>query len=277
MSFNNNRFGILTNWKHALFLRRVETPNRKTLEYFLLELNRDGRPLSMLKAVVGMVLLAENDWFYASPTPSSVPDGQLFGTTLPAYKKRREAVAVAHEYDMRPINGAYPCQAIDFRIIRFDLSSARRGANGCTVFLSGFRWDCDIPVVCKVVDALQYPDAADYLESEARVYAALRDLQGKVIPKLYGFYQVWGILKLLALEDVGEAISENEEISQGLRDKMRAALWRIHDAGYIHGDIARRNFCMKKNGDVFLVDFETCRLSVDPLELVDEMEQVDML
>ncbi|KAF8229656.1 hypothetical protein L208DRAFT_1479798 [Tricholoma matsutake] len=31
MTFNNNRFGILTNWKHALFLCHAETPDCKTL------------------------------------------------------------------------------------------------------------------------------------------------------------------------------------------------------------------------------------------------------
>jgi hypothetical protein len=67
MTFNENKFGILTNWQHALFLRRAETPDRKTLEYYLVEL--DG-PISMLKAWVGMVLLVEDDWFYASPTIS---------------------------------------------------------------------------------------------------------------------------------------------------------------------------------------------------------------
>jgi hypothetical protein len=47
MTFNENKFGILTNWQHALFLRRADTPDRKTVEYYLVEL--DG-PISMLKA-----------------------------------------------------------------------------------------------------------------------------------------------------------------------------------------------------------------------------------
>src|ERR1700733_3012260 len=36
MTFNCNKFGILTNWKRALFLRRSETSDRKTLEYYFL-------------------------------------------------------------------------------------------------------------------------------------------------------------------------------------------------------------------------------------------------
>ena len=37
MTFNNIRFGILTNWKCALFLRRVEKLGHVTLEYYPLE------------------------------------------------------------------------------------------------------------------------------------------------------------------------------------------------------------------------------------------------
>ncbi|KAH9978169.1 hypothetical protein BGW80DRAFT_1435771 [Lactifluus volemus] len=216
MTFNENKFGILTNWQRALFLRRAE----KTLEYYLVEL--DG-PISMLKAWVGM-------------------------------------------YHMLPINSNHQRLPLDFRFCRFDLSSARRAEKGCVVtarLLSSSIGKRHLHVVCKVVDGLRYPDAAILLDDEARAYAALQNLQGKVIPTLYGFYEVWGILQLLALELLS------------LRTKMKAALQHIHDAGYIHGDIARRNFCSTESGDVFLVDLETCRPCGNPSELVDEMNEVD--
>ena len=84
MAFNDTKFGILSNWKRALFLRRAETPDGKTLEHYLVEL--DG-PLSMLKAWVGMVLLARDNGFYASATPSCAPSGRHF-RVLPARKGR---------------------------------------------------------------------------------------------------------------------------------------------------------------------------------------------
>jgi len=77
MVFNNNKFGILTNWQRALFLRRAETSDRSTLEYYTVELEGPDQPFSMLKAWVGMVLLAEDDRFYA---PSSIL-GRNFGTS----------------------------------------------------------------------------------------------------------------------------------------------------------------------------------------------------
>ena len=97
-----------------------------------------------------------------------------------------------------------------------------------------------------------------------------------MIPKLYGFYKVWGILKLLALEPVGSAISDDEQIDARLRKKMKAALQHIHDAGFVHGDVARRNFC-KRRGHIFLVDLESCRPSGNLSELNDEMNLLDRL
>ncbi|KIM83425.1 hypothetical protein PILCRDRAFT_69679 [Piloderma croceum F 1598] len=280
MTSNNNKFGILTNWQRALFLRRAETSDRKTLEYHTIELDGPDQPISMLKAWVGMVLLAEDDWFYVSPTISSVPPGRNFGTSTTAWKERKGAVVDAQEYRMLPVDGDYQCLALDFRLCRFDLSSARHGANGCVVnarLLAPFVGKRDLQVVCKVVDVLRYPDAAKLLDDEAHAYAALQNLQGQVIPTLYGFYEVWGILKLLALQPVGNAILEDELIDQTLREKMKAALRRIHDAGYVHGDVARRNFCRTDSGDIFLVDLERCQRSENPSELDNEMNEVDGL
>ena len=70
---------------------------------------------------------------------------------------------------------------------------------------------------------------------------------------------------------------EGEQINQTAGTNMKAALPRIHDLGYIHGDIACRNFGRKSSGEVFLVDLERCQRSVDPSELDDEMDQVDRL
>lgn len=92
---------------------------------------------------------------------------------------------------------------------------------------------------------------------------------GQVIPTLYGYYNVWRILRLLALEPVGKAIPEDEEVDQTLRMKMKAALEAIHNAGFVHGDsnIARR----RTEGGKTLVDLGT----ENPSEPSDEMNKVD--
>lgn len=283
MTFNNNKFGILTNWQCVLFLRRAETPDRKTLEYYTMELDGQGQPFSMLKAWVGMVLLAEDNWFYASPTTSPSPPGRTFRTSFAAQRTQTNAINIAQEYHEQPVDDRYyPRLPLDFRLCSFDLSSARRGSMGCVVnakFLTSTSLlvlQPEIRIVCKVVDASRYPETVDLLNTEASAYAALRKLQGKVIPKLYGFYEVWGILHLLALEPVGNAIPEDEQINQTLCTKMKAALQRIHRAGFVHGDVARRNFC-RRNDRIFLVDLERCRRARDLSELGNELNEVDAL
>jgi len=274
--FNNNRFGILTNWKRALFLQHAEVAGRHTLNFYTVELD-GNQDISMLKAWVGMVLLAEADWFYAS--------NQTFGTSNTAQESQRRAIDNAQGYCMQPVHGDYECHTLDLRLCQFDLSTARHGQNGCVVetrlvlppILGVLNFWHTRQVICKIVDIARYPGAVKLLNAEVRAYAALTNLQGKVIPTLYGFYMVWGILRLIALQPVGQAIPQNELITRQLRSKMKEALRRIHNTGYVHGDVARRNFCRTKSGRIFLVDLERCRRTANRAEFLTEMNIVDGL
>ena len=51
-----------------------------------------------------MVLLAEDDWFYASPTQSSAPPARTFGTSKPAWETQKNAVKDAEEHHMPMAN-----------------------------------------------------------------------------------------------------------------------------------------------------------------------------
>lgn len=232
----------------------------------------------MLKAMVGMVLLTENDWFYASPTvdPSST---RFFGPTKTAMNEQKKAITACGNYNVMPARGTYPRLNLDFRLCDFQLSSTRRSGTGCVVRTNLLQDVLDKPplaAMCKVVDAIRHPHRATTLAAEANIYAAMKHLQGDTIPRVFGYYHVWGILHLLALEPVGDAISEDSVITKALRQKMKSAVNRIHSAGYVHGDIARRNFC-EKNGKVFLVDLETCRRSSSQAEKDAERRLVDSL
>ncbi|KAF8309970.1 hypothetical protein F5887DRAFT_1091772 [Amanita rubescens] len=179
-----------------------------------------------------------------------------------AREEREAPVANAAEYHMRPVDGEYQRLPIDFHLCHFDISSARRGSGACILRAQLSVGGNMTQVVCKIVD-----------------YHALfrKYLQGDVIPRVRGFYEVWGMLRFLALEPVGDAIPEDEPVDHALRMKMRTALQRVHDAGFIHGDIARRNFCRTENNNIFLVDLEGSQLSVNPANLIHEMNQVDEL
>ena len=208
--------------------------------------------------------------------------GRNVGTSIvAAWNELRSAV---RKYTLSVSNNYQP-QALDFHLCRFDLSSARGRANGCVVNARLITPSAlpripagDPQVICKVVDFLRYPDDARSLAGEAHTYAVLRVLQGKVIPTLYGYYDVWGILRFLALQFVGNAIPDGVQIDQRLCDKMKAVLRHIHRAGFVHGDIARRNFCGMAGGTVFLVDLERCRRHGGNLSAMeDEMNEIDIL
>jgi len=90
-----------------------------------------------------------------------------------------------------------------------------------------------------------------------------------------GYYNVWGLLKVLTLEDVGTAIPEDAPIDTQMRIQMKSALTHIQSAGYVHGDIARRNFC-KRTNTIFLVDLETLAVG-STVEMEAELAAVDAL
>lgn len=278
MTFNDNKYGILSNLTRAWFFRRIETSAGGTLECARIELN--GGPTTMLKAFVGIILLAEKHWFHSSPTICSPPSSRFFDNDTKTGKKdRRKAVVAAKDYAMVPTLGTYPCLPIDMRLCNWDRSSLRRMEGGGCVLRARFprakEEDGEVTAFCKLVDASQNPDAVHALDTEARMYASLQNLQNDVIPLVYGYYEVWGMLKFLMLQDVGSAIPDDTPISETTRASMKLALGRIHEAGFIHGDIERRNFCIG-GGHVYLVDLERATVGSED-EMDAEMVAIDLL
>jgi hypothetical protein len=64
----------------------------------------------------------------------------------------------------------------------------------------------NLKVFWKIVDLFHSYNTVSVLDMKVHNYAALRNLQGVVIPQVHGYYNVWGLLKLLALEVVGTAM-----------------------------------------------------------------------
>jgi hypothetical protein len=194
MTFNANKYGILSNWTRTWFLRHVESVARKTLECAgPIELAGSPGTPSMLKAFVGMVLLAERDWFYTSPTLDTPPPAHFFGPTKMALKQQKKAISIAGNYEVVPFCGSYLLLMLDFRLCDFELSAGRHSGFGCVV-RTKLAWDvfnqAPLEVICKVADIIHSPDACTALQDESKIYAALRNLQGIVIPTLYGPYNV---------------------------------------------------------------------------------------
>jgi hypothetical protein len=282
MTFNNNRYSILTNWTQVWCFQHVEEGDHKILECAgPIELDGSLPSPSILKAFVGMVLLAEHNWFYTSPTPDTPPPDRGFPLTVTGLKSQKRAIKAAANYNVGPTHGTYPCLQLDFRLCDFQLSSARRSSTSLgSVVLTNLLRDAlnKTPLVsmCKVVDISCNPPYRSVLENEVRAYAALQHLQGEVIPKVYGYYDVWRMLRVIALEPVGVAIQNEDVISKNLRKRMKKALSQIHGAGYLHGDIAHRNFC-QRDGKVFMVDLESSRATDNESEKAEEMRLLHLL
>lgn len=275
MTFNENKYGILTNMQHAWFFQRFE--GGQTLRYYgPIGIDPESSP-SMLKSFVGIILLANDPWFHSSSTPARPPPGRHFGPSPTAARQRATALRQAHHYRSEIVAGSYGVLQLDPRLCHFDRSSIRHAPrHGFTLKVkleTGMLTRED--VFCKVVDLFRAQDSIDSLDVEVRNYATLKDLQGIAIPRVCGYYDIWGLLRVLVLEDVGTAIPEGQQIAVRMRTKMKAALSRIHLAGYVHGDIARRNFCIKGNA-VFLVDLETLALGT-LVERTNELAAIDAL
>ena len=234
MTFNDNKYGVLTNWDRAWFFQRIETAD-STGEilhcYGPVALNANFGP-SMLKAFVGITLLAdaEANWCHTSPTICSSPRNQLFDTsTLTGRNDLDRAILRA---DPTAVNGSYPIVELDPRLCRFDRSFVRHTPQrGFTVKATLMRGGIDLPVFCKIIDLAQRGNSLGTLDTEMQNYATLQHLQGQIIPRVCGYYNVWGLLRLLALEDVGTAIPASSPICATTRRKMRSALIRIHAEG----------------------------------------------
>jgi hypothetical protein len=184
MRFNNTRYGILTNWTRTWFLRLMEEDDRKAVECAgPIELYGSVQSPSILKAFVGITLLAEHHSFYASPTLSPPPDGPFRPSAL-ALKLQKKAIADAGYYDVAPTRGTYPCLNLDFRLCDFQVSTARH-SNLFFVVRTNLLQDAldkaPLPSMCKVIDIVRNLHGRSTLEDEARAYAALQHLQGEVI------------------------------------------------------------------------------------------------
>jgi hypothetical protein len=192
---------------------------------------------------------------------------------LTVTRDRDTAIVQAQSYNSTPVGGSYPVLPLDPRLCHFKSSSVRHSPErGCILRATLAKSSGNLNVFCKIVDLFRSYDAVRALDTEVRNYAALQNLQGVLIPRVCGYHNVWGLLKLLALED---AIPEDAQIDTQTRIQMKSALTRIHSAGYVHGDIARCNFC-KGAKKVFLVNLETLVVG-STTEMEAELAIVDAL
>ena len=176
----------------------------------------------MLKAFIGIILLAEttSTWFHASPTSAKVPLSWYFGASHTAICNCEAAIVQVKSYCSIIMARSYQVLPLDPCLCHFHHTSMChalqwgyiKGSTGKKSLAGG-----NVGVFCKIVDLFQRRDSINALDMEVHNYATLENLQGIVIPWVNGCYDVWGLLRLLGLKDVGTAISKHGPISTQTR------------------------------------------------------------
>ncbi|KAF9021514.1 hypothetical protein BDZ89DRAFT_1071362 [Hymenopellis radicata] len=88
---------------------------------------------------------------------------------------------------------------------------------------------------------------------EAHMYDVLASLQGRVLPRMVGFFEGEG-WTMLILEHCGKKVTDLD-ISQ----EQRRILWQyaceIHAKRVLHADLELRNLVVSRSGDVHIINY----------------------
>ncbi|KAJ3327122.1 hypothetical protein HDU76_012347 [Blyttiomyces sp. JEL0837] len=240
MTFNSLRYGVLSNFDHTLILER-DVANPKTM--------RIAGPFKpgqqVVRALLTVIRLANLDYFHVSPTLSSPPANHETFFTV--------------EWDGEE-------NKVDPVTLESIVGRSRIGA-----VIRGTITGKD-KVIFKSTDMLARTvgddNLVEELEHEAKVLRVLSNtiMNGRV-PKYYGMGNIWNILRVLVMDDVGEPLSavlkalppRQTRARSKLRDECVKVVRDLHNVGYLHGDVKADNFCVKRgrNNDqcVYLIDF----------------------
>ncbi|KAJ3250173.1 hypothetical protein HK103_003791 [Boothiomyces macroporosus] len=258
MSYNYMRYGILTTYKHTYFLRRM---GKSTLAISK-PIPLDGiHDYSILQCWLFVLCKSHQEGFYSSP--AGHPSQPTFKTeTITFTNDIYETV----KYNLVHINSSQ----IHFAdLIERKYGVMSRGACGAVISGSIYGYD---NIKLKTVDSFNIPKALEICQKETAIYHKLENLQGRIIPRFFGFFNLHGIL-ILALEDCGTPLKDTE--FDAYQEKVDAAIKEINSYGVKHADLESRsqvypNILLKGNC-IRIIDFHIS----EEIHGVDEMESVN--
>ncbi|KAK6500303.1 hypothetical protein TWF481_010647 [Arthrobotrys musiformis] len=105
-------------------------------------------------------------------------------------------------------------------------------------------------VILKIYD-ITIPQNLEKAMDEIAMYEKLHNLQGKDIPILYAAGTVWGMFKVLVLEDCGE-VAIDATLTIDFWSRAEQALKNIHQEGVLHGDVRLQNITISRSGVKFI-------------------------
>ena len=237
MSFNYLRYGILTTYHGAYFLKRV---NQSTL---LISAAKYINDPDYLKYWMYLIAEADAEGCYSSPTGD------------PFARKSLVPIKSADRYTLSPINS--------LQIQFSDLINMKKGVdNGALGTVFGGNLESQEDIKFKMVDSFNTAGALQLCETEVMFYKQLEELQGSVIPKFYGYFNLHGFL-ILALQDCGSPINQTEFFS--LKTKIDKAVKKLDEFGVDQNDLECRDGVypniLCKDGEVRIIDFHVAKFA----------------
>ena len=159
-----------------------------------------------------------------------------------------------------------------------NLVAQKSASENCTVWEGALRpSSIDSPsdlgqstVALKIVDGKALHQTA-LLRNEVKVYQELYSLQGSVMPRVMAYIRLWDIFDVLVLDTLGEPVTDWNPFT---KQQARKLLLKIHDSGFLHGDVAPRNFIWTEKG-LRVIDFGLSHPNANDTSKQHELLSVD--
>ncbi|KAI9011549.1 hypothetical protein BC832DRAFT_352991 [Gaertneriomyces semiglobifer] len=259
MAFNHHRCGVLTTYDDTYFLRRTHSETGGCLQVAG-PFRYRTTPFTLLEAYTTHLLMCMENCFYVSPTvsPSICAGASVAASLGPSYPNTPTL---------------YSLSEVDSHNIQF-IQGRDRSRMGVVVEGTFHREK----VIFKIVDETKHDALTQELAHEVSVYEKLARLQGSVIPRFFGYVQVWEMLRVIVLEDCGtslRALLQTTDNVEALRQDCCIALVALHSTGIVHGDVRLENFVVSQRG-VRILDLAFAREGTE-VEMADELKELNGL
>lgn len=243
MSVNHLKYGIVTTYEWTFFLQRV--PREK---YALphLQISKPVPKSNLVRALTYFCNLTITDHLYASPYSTPVLKRSYAKLSRDIYNP--QAIKLGQIYMDSPKQFS-------------ELSSVARGRSLSHPGKSA---------IFKMRDGSKSQTNNDLFSKEICVYQKARELQGLVIPELWGTYVASGFILVLEMSDCGKSFSGEDESTKAIYKADILKVFQVlHQADILHGDVAWRNILLGTDGKVRLVDFEMSKFRGDFASQID--------
>jgi len=293
MCLGKTGYGVLTTYQKSWFLRRSLVQTGRAKQMSVLDISKpfypDSSTPTLAQVYVYVIWLAlqpdgkleipENAKPYVEKIRTQQKKAILKGKETRARNKEEEDPEEDEEMNEEGHEGAkdgiLPLDEID--VTFKPMESYGRLQHGVAHRMDVHGYDS----VMKLVDAYKDPAGADLLRHEENTYMALKDLWGLALPSLVGSGRVSLGREMLAITYEGKSLDRidnvlTEKQLTTLKEKARASLAKLHERGYLHGDIAARNIVYDSGRDtVRLIDLGLAAKAESPAEHEAELQQLD--